>query len=753
MIFANLYILHLMWMVLLLLAVTAYGIGKRSRILRKYIDFSMVPVMTSGYSVQRRWLKGMLLVAVLFLSVISLAGPQAGFRWEKVEAKGVDIMIALDCSRSMLASDIKPSRLEQAKREILDLLNMMDSDRVGLVAFSGAAILQCPLTLDYSAFHIFLDALSPEYLPMGGTDIRGAIETAVNGFEKDADSEKAIILITDGENTSDDPLEAVKDAAKLGIRIFCIGVGREEGAPIPDSSGGFKKDRDGRIVMSKVDDKMLGQIASMGMGRYVKSVAGDMDLDVIYTREISGSMEKTTLESGKKKVWENRFQWFLLPAVLLLIFELFISDHRKMDINSFRHENGQNDNNSVPPNKISSVSPKNSNSISPKNNNSISSKNNNSISSKNNNSISPKNNNSVSPKNNNSFSPKNNNILSQKNTFLKLLTFIITTVFISILLFDLSDLYAGTYSSVKKGIEAFNSSSYEDARKNFIDAQLQSPDMPELYYNIGSAAYKLEDYESALSNFTRAMDTEDPLLRDKSTFNLGNTKYRMGDLEGAVETFEKIGKDSPLYQKAAENIEFVKKKIEEKKQEEENKQKGDQQQDGQDQDEQKGDKQQIGQNQDEQKGDKQQDGQDQDEQKGDNQQDGQDQDEQKGDKQQIGQDQDEQKGDNQQDGQDQDEQNGDNQQSGQDQEEQNGDKQQIGQNQDEKNGYEQQSGQNQGSQKHDNSGESAYGNDGNEEPSSDFQKQAHERLLNRLEDKPGSAMIPSYSGQDVEKDW
>ncbi len=326
---SNPHMFYLIWAVLLLLAVMVYGIRKRSRILGKFIDPELIPVMIPGYSIGRRWLKGMLLIFTLLFIVISLTGPQVGFRWEQVEQKGVDIMIALDCSRSMLATDIKPSRLEQAKREIIDLLKMMHSDRAGLVAFAGSAILQCPLTLDHSAFNIFLNALEPDYLPKGGTDIRGALQTALNGFETDVNSEKAIILITDGENTSGDPFEAVKEAAEKGIRLFCIGVGREEGAPIPDASGGYTKDDQGRIIMSKVDDEALNKIASMGMGIYVKSVAGDMDLDLIYTREILKNMEKTTIQSGRKKVWENRFQWFLFPAALLLIIELFISEQKK----------------------------------------------------------------------------------------------------------------------------------------------------------------------------------------------------------------------------------------------------------------------------------------------------------------------------------------------------------------------------------------------------------------------------------------
>ncbi|MBF0228143.1 MAG: VWA domain-containing protein [Desulfamplus sp.] len=328
--FSNPNMFYLIWLVVMLLGFVIYGTRKRSRVVRQFISSVLIETMINGYSPKRQWVKGILLTLSLFFLVLSLTGPLVGFKWEEVKEKGVDIMIALDCSRSMLATDIKPTRLEQAKREIIDLLNMMHSDRAGLVAFAGTSILQCPLTLDHSGFSIFLNALNPDYLPMGGTDISGAIKTAMNGFEGNSETEKAIILITDGENTASDPVEVATEAAKKGIRIFCIGVGQEDGSPIPDANGSFKKDDQGKIIMSKVDDEGLRKIAAIGNGIYVKSVAGDMDLDQIYNNEIQKKMEKKTLESGKKKVWENRFQWMLLPAILMLIVEIALSERNRI---------------------------------------------------------------------------------------------------------------------------------------------------------------------------------------------------------------------------------------------------------------------------------------------------------------------------------------------------------------------------------------------------------------------------------------
>lgn len=316
--------LFLLWAILPVAGLLGFGIFRRKKILALFADPALYPSILPGFSMKISWIKAGLILGALVLAVIALAGPQAGFRWEETRQKGVDIMIALDCSQSMLAQDIKPNRLEQAKREIIDLTRLMHSDRAGLVAFAGLAVLQCPLTLDHEAFNIFLRVLAPDYLPLGGTNVAAALETCYNGFEKGSDTDKAIVLITDGENTAGDVDEILKKIAGDKIKIFCIGVGDPAGAPIPDPEGGFKKDGSGNIILSRVDDTALEKLAAATQGRYVRSVAGTMDLDEIYTQEILNTMERKTLTQGKKKVWEQRFQWALFPCVLLLILELFL---------------------------------------------------------------------------------------------------------------------------------------------------------------------------------------------------------------------------------------------------------------------------------------------------------------------------------------------------------------------------------------------------------------------------------------------
>jgi Ca-activated chloride channel family protein len=318
--FLHIEMLLLIWAVPLLGLACYYGARKRRKVLEAFAHArtrgGLVPAGMAG----RRRLKVILLLCAAALIVTALAGPQYGFRWQEVEQRGVDLIIALDVSRSMLAEDMQPTRLDRAKREIFDLLTMLQGDRVGLVAFSGTAFLQCPLTVDYQAFYLFLDVLTPDYLPVGGSDLAAAITTSIEAFDPASQAEKAVILITDGENTgSGDPLQAAEAAQKAGIKLFAIGVGAAEGVPIPAQGGGFKKDAAGQIILSRLDESLLSRMAVLSGGAYVRSVAGDMDLEAIYHNQIKAEMEAAVTQSGRKQVWADRFQWPLALAVVLLL--------------------------------------------------------------------------------------------------------------------------------------------------------------------------------------------------------------------------------------------------------------------------------------------------------------------------------------------------------------------------------------------------------------------------------------------------
>lgn len=247
--------------------------------------------------------------------------PLWGYSWEEVRRQGVDIVVAIDTSLSMLAEDVPSSRLERAKRELVDLVAMLEGDRIGLVAFAGRAFLHCPLTLDYGACLMFLDLVDTDLIPIKGTNIADAIYTSLEAFDSDSNS-KAIILITDGEDHSGQALKAALEAKRQGVKIFCLGIGKDV-APIRlKGSSGLKKDPvTGELVLTKFDESTLQKIALETDGIYVRSVTGDMDLKRIYQKEIRGKLERMELQSTRQRKAVERFQIPLFFAFVALFME------------------------------------------------------------------------------------------------------------------------------------------------------------------------------------------------------------------------------------------------------------------------------------------------------------------------------------------------------------------------------------------------------------------------------------------------
>ncbi len=273
--------------------------------------------------------KAGMVVLALIVIIASLARPRMGFEWTEFKREGVDIMIAIDVSNSMLAQDIKPNRLMRARREIVDLMGILKGDRVGLVAFAGDAFVQCPLTTDYDAVLMFLDYLNTDLIPTQGTDLGTAIDVSIAGLKAGSPEEtegQALILITDGEDLEGRGLAAAAKAKQAGVKLFTIGVGSKNGAPIPLPGGGFKKDSGGNVVVTKPDERALQELSVSSGGVFVRSVAGDMDLQKLYTEGIRATLKDKEFKAARHKVWYERFQWFLLVGILLLIAEFFIRD-------------------------------------------------------------------------------------------------------------------------------------------------------------------------------------------------------------------------------------------------------------------------------------------------------------------------------------------------------------------------------------------------------------------------------------------
>jgi len=323
--------LHFLWLLPLVALLLMIGTRRKKKALERFADQPLLPRLTGQERNGAVFLKNILILAALALILLGLAGPRWGSHYQEVSQKGVDIMVAVDVSTSMLVQDVKPDRLERAKREIVDLVKVVRGDRVGLVAFSGAAFTQCPLTLDYGAVTMFLNALAPDLIPVPGTDLGAAIETCLAGFDFKANSDKTIILITDGEDNEQKGLEAAREAAAKGVKIFIFGIGDPSGGPVPhlDGKGGFKKDAQGNLVLSKLDEKGLEEIASITGGVYTRSDAGDFDLDTLYFDGIKSLTRDETLKSGKIKVYEERFAIFVFAAFILLLIEGFLMERKR----------------------------------------------------------------------------------------------------------------------------------------------------------------------------------------------------------------------------------------------------------------------------------------------------------------------------------------------------------------------------------------------------------------------------------------
>lgn len=300
-----------------------------SKVRRRFADFArlrMEDLVNGKWSYKRAVFKSILICLSLVFIIISLARPRWGFEWRDVQRSGSDIIIALDLSTSMLATDIQPTRLERAKREIVDLLGLLKGDRIGIVAFAGVSFVYTPLTVDYRLADMFIKQLSLKLMPVQGTAIGDALTRSMEALEKasSADSKgKSIILITDGEDQGADLVAVAKKAKEKEIKIFAVGIGSDAGAPIPMPDGGFKKDRQGNIILSKLGEQTLQSLASETGGIYVRSTSGSMDLDLIYNT-IRGEAKNEEGELTRQKIWHERFQFFLALALALLILEFFL---------------------------------------------------------------------------------------------------------------------------------------------------------------------------------------------------------------------------------------------------------------------------------------------------------------------------------------------------------------------------------------------------------------------------------------------
>lgn len=330
--FENIEFLYGLILIPVLAAAFALLRANRKKILKEYAESRFWQTIIPNQSAFKEYFKFVLIVIGLAFLILGAANPQIGTKLEEMKREGVEIVVALDVSNSMLAEDVKPSRLDRAKQFISRLLDKLTGDKIGLVVFAGEAYLQLPMTVDYSAAKLILGAVGTEMIHTQGTAIGRAIELGVDSFpeREEQKQNRVLILITDGENHEDDAIGAAKEAAEQGVIVHAIGIGSSQGGPIPLHSGapqrGFHKNSQGEIVVSKLNADALNQIAAAGGGEFIQSSGADPNLSGLID-ELS-KLEKSEYQSKMFADYEDRFQYFIAAAIFFLLAEFAISSRR-----------------------------------------------------------------------------------------------------------------------------------------------------------------------------------------------------------------------------------------------------------------------------------------------------------------------------------------------------------------------------------------------------------------------------------------
>ena len=318
---------YLLLILLIPLMFIAYWLMRRFRRKRisRFGDPELVAQLTPEVPRRKGWAKLTIISIALFFFSLGMARPQIGATLKERQIKGAEIMVVLDVSNSMLAEDYSPNRLERAKLAISKLVDELQGDRIGLIIFAGESFVQLPITSDYVSAKIFLNSITTESVPVQGTALGEAIRTAIRGFTSESEHSRAIILITDGENHEDDPVAAARDAVDMGARVFCIGVGSPEGKPIP-MDGGLLKDKDGNIVVTRLDEQTLRDIASAGEGLYVR--AGNTEFGLNPVIDEIRTLQDKEFQSVVFEEFDEQYMYFFAIALVFLLVEFFMSDTR-----------------------------------------------------------------------------------------------------------------------------------------------------------------------------------------------------------------------------------------------------------------------------------------------------------------------------------------------------------------------------------------------------------------------------------------
>ncbi len=352
--FAHPNYLYLLVIIPAIAALMFYFGRKRKKAFETFGEMSLISHLMPAMSDKRFRLKSWILLIAFALQVFVMAGPQFGAKLETTKRKGIELMIALDVSNSMNAQDITPSRLEMAKMAISRLVDKLGDDRLGIVVFAGQAYVQLPITTDYPSAKMFLQSINTNIVPTQGTAIGAAINLCVNSFSSQENINRAIIVITDGENHEDDAAQAAARAAQMGIKVYTVGMGTTKGAPVPVIPGdqrNFIKDSDGQVVITRIDEQMLMQIAAAGNGAYVP--ANNIRSGINSLVEELNSIEKAEFEAKVFTAYNERFQYFEIVVLILLLIDLLILGRKNPKLSGFDIFSRKNENKDlfIQPNK------------------------------------------------------------------------------------------------------------------------------------------------------------------------------------------------------------------------------------------------------------------------------------------------------------------------------------------------------------------------------------------------------------------
>lgn len=486
--------------------------------LAEFASSHLLAKLTASFSPARRRVKRVLFATALVFVFVALARPQWGYHWEEQKQRGIDILFAIDTSKSMLTQDVNPDRLTRAKLAITDLVRKLDGDRVGLIAFAGDAFLQAPLTLDEDAFQETLDAIDTSTIPRGGTDISSAIQEARVALGPETKNRKILILVTDGEDLEAKGIDAARDAAKDGLVIYTVGVGTPSGGliPVPGSNGGtdFVKDASGQFVKSHLDESTLKQIAEVTGGLYEPLGQQGQGLETLYNQALA-TLPKQDLSSRSQRVYEERFQWPLGLGLALLLASMMIGTRKRERQNAPR-----------PQKKARAAA--------------------------------------------------------------------------TVGVFALAAMLSSAQASPQSAEQAYKKGDFPTAKEQYEEAAAQHPDTAPLQFDLGAAAYKSGEFDTALPAFQKALDTDQLPVQQQAYYNMGNTQYRLGQKteksspqetiktwQSAVQSYDAALKLKPDDADAKFNRDLAQKKLDQlqkqQQQQKQDQQKQDQQNQKQDQ--------------------------------------------------------------------------------------------------------------------------------------------------------------------------